>query len=99
MEKIDSEKTIVFLRDNWKNPCPMCGVRKWNVLDTVFELHEYNKGSVVIGGTVMPLITVVCSNCGTTILINALTSGLIKIDKLQKNPIVDGSEKKEGNNA
>lgn len=59
----------------------MCHGREWNVTDKFFELREFNNGDLVIGGpnnAITPLVPVTCKNCGNTILINALTTGLLK---------------------
>lgn len=56
----------------------MCGVGDWNVQDSTYQLLEYNQGAMVIGGPVIPVIPVVCTNCGNTILINAIIAGVLK---------------------
>lgn len=78
MTKIDAKKLIKYLGDKWQaQPCPMCGARRWNVQETSFELREYHGGNMVIApGPVIPLVPVICTNCGNTILINSLVAGL-----------------------
>lgn len=79
MAKFDGQKAIVHLQAKWAGrPCPMCGVSDWNVHDSTFQLTEFNQGSMVIGGPVIPVVPVICKNCGNTILINAIIAGLIK---------------------
>lgn len=56
----------------------MCGVSNWSVHDSTFQLTEFNQGSIVIGGPVIPIIPVSCTNCGNTILVNAIIAGFIK---------------------
>ena len=87
MDKKDSEKLISLLNAKWRsNPCPMCGVRGWAVLDKVFELREFHGGALVLGsGPIIPIVPVTCNNCGNTIFINAIKAG-----------IVDAEPKKEG---
>jgi len=53
----------------------MCGVGNWNVQDSMFQLSQYNP--LILGGPVIPVIPVVCNNCGNTILVNAITAGLL----------------------
>jgi predicted RNA-binding Zn-ribbon protein involved in translation (DUF1610 family) len=77
--KFDSQKIIQYLNTKWAvKPCPMCGIIKWNVSDKLFELREYHGGDLVIGGqaSIIPLIPIICSNCGNTIFINAIVAGV-----------------------
>lgn len=82
MKKADGKEIIDFLSDKWHAAvCPMCGGREWNATDKIFELREFNEGNAVIGGAksaVFPIIPVTCKNCGNTVFINALTTGLLK---------------------
>lgn len=79
MAKLDNEKILAYLRTKWAGrPCQMCGVGSWNVQDSLFQLTEFNEGSVVLGGPVVPILPVVCGNCGNTVLVNALVSGALK---------------------
>jgi len=41
----------------------------------MFQLSQYNP--LILGGPVIPVIPVVCNNCGNTILVNAITAGLL----------------------
>lgn len=82
MKKPTSEELITFVKEKWKNQvCPMCGARSWTVSDKMFELREFNDGNLVIGGpnaSIIPIVPVTCSNCGNTVMINALSTGLLK---------------------
>ena len=82
MSKIDTEKLIKFIDSKWHaSVCPMCGVRAWGVSEKVFELREFNEGNLVIGGpnsVISPVIPVTCRNCGNTVFINALSTGLLE---------------------
>lgn len=81
MAKFESAKAIAHLQRKWMGkPCPMCGVGNWNVQDSTYQLLEFNQGSMVIGGPVIPVIPVVCSNCGNTILVNAILAGVVKAE-------------------
>jgi hypothetical protein len=79
MTKIDGTRLIEHLRQKWMGrPCPMCGVGNWNVQDTTFELREFNEGNLIVGGgPIIPIVPVICSNCGNTVLVNALSAGLV----------------------
>ena len=82
-KKINSEILIKHLQTKWKGQkCQMCCEGNWNISDTIFELREYNQGSLVIGGgPIIPVIPITCDNCGNTILINAIKAGVIEIKK------------------
>ena len=58
----------------------MCGIGGWNVQDSTYQLLEFNQGSLVIGGPVIPVIPIVCNNCGNTLLVNAIIAGVLKPD-------------------
>jgi hypothetical protein len=86
MAKIDSKKLIEQLKIKWnERPCPMCGEKNWSVQDTIFELREFQHGSMVIGnGPLVPVAPVTCNNCGNTFLINAIVAGLLERDGTEK---------------
>jgi hypothetical protein len=81
MAKIDAKKLIQHLTTKWHGrTCPICTVGSWNVQDSSFELREFNGGNMVIGGPIIPVVPVICSNCGNTVLINAIMAGLVEAD-------------------
>lgn len=81
MAKFDGSKAIEYLREKWLGrPCPMCGVGNWSVQDSTYQLLQFNQNALVGGGPVIPVIPVVCNNCGNTILVNALTAGFLAAD-------------------
>lgn len=86
MDKKDFEEFVNSLNDKWQDrPCPMCNNRKWSVQNKVFELREFRGGSLVLGGTpIVPIIPITCENCGNTILINAIKSGIVKPGRERK---------------
>jgi hypothetical protein len=69
------------LNDIWKEPrkCSVCMEKQWNISDTIFELREFNSGSIVIGGDsrIYPVITLTCAHCGNTIFLNAISLGVV----------------------
>lgn len=68
-------KALHWLNKKWQGDkeCPVCRHNQWTIGDAV-ELRPYQGGSVVIGGAVVPLIPVVCTNCGNTLLISAVVA-------------------------
>lgn len=79
MANINQDKLINILNEKWGNkPCNMCGTGNWLVSDKVFELREFNNGDLIIGGgPITPLVTITCSECGNTILINPIAIGVL----------------------
>lgn len=79
MAKFEGSKVIQHLQTKWHGrSCPMCNAGTWNVQDSTYQLMEFNpQAGLVIGGPVIPVIPIVCSNCGNTLLINAITAGII----------------------
>lgn len=78
MAKFDSQKLINHLRQKWSSrPCPMCGGGPWSVQDSTYQLMEFQEGSLAIGGPIVPVIPVICGNCGHTVLVNAIVSGVV----------------------
>nr|WP_302696080.1 hypothetical protein [uncultured Romboutsia sp.] len=79
MATINQDKLIDILNKKWGNrPCNMCGTGNWLVSDKVFELREFNNGDLIIGaGPITPLVTITCSECGNTILINPIAIGIL----------------------
>jgi predicted nucleic-acid-binding Zn-ribbon protein len=74
----NTQKVISFLSEKWGNKeCPMCGKGPWQVQDKVFQLSEFLPGRL-IGGLMIPVIPVTCTNCGNTQLINAIIAGGIE---------------------
>ncbi len=80
MAKFDDQIVISHLQNKWgsQHPCTMCGKGPWNVHESTYQLTEYNEGNLVIGGPVIPVIPVICGNCGYTVLVNAILAGVVK---------------------
>ena len=78
MVELDKVKLIPFLQDKWKNrPCPMCQSTAWNVHESPWQVTKYEGRTLTLGGAVLPLIAVICRNCGNTVFVNAVTTGML----------------------
>jgi hypothetical protein len=74
--QLDPDKVITHLRDKWGGRvCQQCGEGNWTVQAKAFELRQFHGGSLVVGGAVLPLVPVICTNCGNTVLVNAIVAG------------------------
>lgn len=71
------------LNEKWSTKvCPMCGCNAWtydDILCTPLTLGPNN--SINLGGKIMPLVPVTCTNCGNTIFINALVAKAYEEDR------------------
>jgi predicted nucleic-acid-binding Zn-ribbon protein len=79
VDKADLQNALQAKYSEGPRKCLLCGGQMvWDL--TIFELREYNKGSLVIGGkdnTIVPLIIAICQNCGHVEFFNAIKLGLI----------------------
>lgn len=57
----------------------MCGKGSWTALDSTYQLSEYNEGSLVLGGPLVPVVPVTCGSCGNTVLVNAIVAHVVSI--------------------
>lgn len=65
-----------------RQSCPICGNRNWTLNDKIWEIREFQGGSLVIGGdtSLIPMISVSCSACGFTHFLNAIRLGVVAPD-------------------
>jgi hypothetical protein len=56
-------------------PCPLCGGKRWLVLDKVYELREFNEGR---RANIQVLVLVCCGTCPNRLTLDA--QGLDVID-------------------
>jgi len=79
VDKADLQKALQSSYSDGSTKCLLCGGQMvWDL--TVFELREYNKGSLVLGGkdsSLAPLIIATCQSCGHVEFFNAIKLGLI----------------------
>lgn len=78
--QFEQGKLLEYLRQKWgeERPCQMCGHKEWAAADKVFELRAFKGGILMVGGPVTPVIPIACTNCGNTVLVNAIVAGLLK---------------------
>lgn len=73
-----------YINDAWKEiKCPLCLKIQWTVPNTFYELRQYYRGNIqrITGRTaIIPIVPVTCANCGYTMLINSIVSGLTSKD-------------------
>ncbi len=75
-----STDLIEWLDEKWtrddKN-CPVCEHNSWSV-QGAFELRGFHGGSLVAGGDLQPVVPVICTNCGYTMLFNGVLTGVVE---------------------
>lgn len=71
-----------------QHPCQICGKRQWAFSGEFVAMPASNNPlHIHIGGPVLPLMPIVCTNCGNTSFINLLVLGFkdslndLQIDK------------------
>lgn len=79
--KVNNEKLNEYLKKIGAPVCPLCKHNHWTVSDTVFQLMEFNEGSIVIGGQLYPVLPIACENCGNTYFVNAIVAGFVEQNK------------------
>src|SRR5262245_32046051 len=57
--------------------CTVCGTRNWTVLSDLLAPPVFHGGGMVIGGPSYPHFGLACVNCGHTVFINAVMSGVV----------------------
>ena len=64
----------------WKSPriCPTCKVEpsKWYIGATQ-EIRQYHEGNFITGGSITPLVGVMCDDCGYVLWFNAVMLGVV----------------------
>ncbi len=72
-------KLLEFLNSKWvgERNCPICNENNWNLHPEMYELRTFNKGKMVLGGPLVPLVILECKNCGNTFSINAIKAGIV----------------------
>ena len=78
--KVNREQLISKINDKWKSKeCQLCKANNWEIandLVTLVGVSEHR--SIQLGGQFMPLVSMVCRECGNTLLINPLVLGCVE---------------------
>ena len=78
--KFNAEEFLKELNSKWllDKTCPICGSNNWTVAPDPQQLMRFAGGSLVVGGAVIPVVAVTCTNCGYTRLFNPLVLGALE---------------------
>src|SRR4051812_5099570 len=75
----DQQRVIDALRAKAPNmrACSICGVGPWSISGGFAAVTVTDEaGKLVLGGQNLPLVPLVCANCGQTVFFNLLVLGL-----------------------
>lgn len=81
MKLTEEQKTQIKSKLQWLRLCNCCGQLDWTISDTIFELREFHGGAFTqstLSGRTFPVVPIVCSNCGNTLFLNAVSLGILK---------------------
>lgn len=84
---VNKSKTEAYIKRIKPLPCPLCGKTTWSVSDRIFQISEYETDESLASklennaeSRCMPVIALVCENCGHTHLINAMAANILDRD-------------------
>ena len=69
-----------YFQSTLSRPCAMCGNGNWVFDDTLFEVREFAGGTIVTQGTIKPMVSLSCNNCGAVSFVNAFKTGVIRFN-------------------
>jgi hypothetical protein len=76
-----AKKLVEHIQRKWKNGCPMCGARTWDLSGFSNVGIKKDIGpSMALGGPALPCACVICQTCGNTVLINLIVAGVMAKD-------------------
>lgn len=83
-DKQKQEKALQWLEEKWpleKRKCEICDNYDWNISQHIIAPAVFsNNFSLSVGGETYPQFMVLCNNCGNTKYINAVISGIVKVE-------------------
>lgn len=56
--------------------CVMCGEKNWTLEPFIAPITLSNDFSIKLGGQMLPLVSITCTNCGNTHFFNLVTLGI-----------------------
>ena len=76
------DRALNFLDDKLvRKNCPFCDTDEWALAETVFTLKDEQQIIGCFGDfktEFLPVVPLICKNCGYTVLFNAFVVGLVK---------------------
>jgi hypothetical protein len=83
-----NSKLLSFIQSKWKPPyvCSCCASNSWNIGQELFQLTQFAGGAMIVGGPLVPVAPLICTNCGNTVLVNAIVAGIVDPNATQEAP-------------
>jgi hypothetical protein len=81
MTKFNKAQAEGWIERIWtgSRKCQICESSDWILLHNVWELREYQGGGLVVGGgSVLPVVAMMCNVCGHTLFFNAIAIRVIE---------------------
>jgi len=80
LSKEEKDKAVHWLEERWPEPrtCPISGHDTWIIGDHLVTPLVWSQGDILVGGSVYPLVMVICEACGYTQMFNAVLLGITK---------------------
>lgn len=77
MDTVNAGKVSEWIESRWESPhCTLCKSNAWQ-LGEIGQIPEFIPGGpLMIGGSIVPIVPVICTYCGNTVLLNAVVIGL-----------------------
>lgn len=79
LTQVQKDKALETLNKHGMPTCIICQSQNFVLNDTLFELREFDFGSLVAGtqSTIFPVVPLTCKTCGHSHLFNAVLMGLL----------------------
>lgn len=74
MTGFNKDKVQEWISNYWtgSKECQVCQSSEWILLDNVWELRKFEKGGLVVGGgSILPVVGLMCNVCGQMLFFNA----------------------------
>ncbi|MFQ5794803.1 MAG: hypothetical protein ACE5JP_07125 [Candidatus Bipolaricaulia bacterium] len=86
LNKEQIQQLAKHLNEKWPSPrnCYVCNDTQWEISNKVFEIREFFGGALT-AGPVIPIIVLVCKNCGHTVFFSAMRLGVVKPEEKEEN--------------
>lgn len=77
---METKKIVDALnRKGIRSTCPFCGKNNWDAGNDLYSSVRIDeKGNINLGGPVVPMIQLICMDCGFIAQFNPIVLGLIK---------------------
>ncbi|MBN2286075.1 MAG: hypothetical protein JXI43_06480 [Tissierellales bacterium] len=79
-ENMFFEKIVDWINGHWsgKHECPICKDTSWMAEPLPFAMNQHRGVSFYSSDKKLPLFPVTCTNCGYTLMFNAMITGILE---------------------